>query len=114
MLSNPSPVAPEGQAGELADVLIGSWQHTHIDGGAGFEAVSKDIRYVFPSTDQILYCQHVPGVTDHAENSAAVTLEGTYIGLPAPAKGYEVLAWGKDSMLWLNPYDNSHYLLIRR
>src|SRR5690606_26149995 len=26
--------APEGQAGELAEVLVGSWQHTHTSEGA--------------------------------------------------------------------------------
>lgn len=105
---------PSGTAGDLATAIVGSWQHTHFDTGNGFEAVSKDIRYVFPAADQLIYCQHVPGVTDHAEHRAAFALDGTSIVLPSPSKGYEVMAWSADSMLWLNNQDGSTYLLARR
>lgn len=107
-------VAPKGTVGDLAIALIGSWQHTHFDSGTGFEEVSKDIRYVFPSTEQLIYCQHVPGVTDHAENAAAYTLEGSTILPPSPHPGFEALAWSGDSMLWKNNRDGSTYLLVRR
>lgn len=114
-LSASDPVAPEGTEGDLATVLVGSWQHTYIDEGNGFEAVTKDIRYVFPSAEQLIYCQHVPGVTEYAENKAAITLDGTTILPPSPHKGYEVLAWSANTMLWQNNYiDGVTYLLVRR
>ena len=108
-----APTPPEGSVGDLTTVLIGSWQHTHYDSGDGFEAVDHDIRYVFPAADQIIYCQHVPGATDHAEQSATITLDGTDLVLPA-GPGFRVLAWNDDSMLWLNNVDDSTYLLVRR
>lgn len=109
------PVAPGGTAGDLATVLVGSWQHTHIDEGDGFEAVDEDIRYVFPSAEQLIYCQHVPGATDHAENKVAITLDGSTILPPSPHKGFEALAWSADTMLWGNNYiDGVTYLLVRR
>lgn len=45
---------PEAQEGAPAEVLVGAWQHTHTDEGAGFEAVTNDHRYVFPSPDRML------------------------------------------------------------
>lgn len=105
---------PTGQAGDLATVLIGSWQHTHVDSGAGMESLEEDIRYVFPAPDQLIYCQHVAGITDHAENKTTVTLEGTLIAPPAPHPGFEVTAWSADRMVWTNNFDGSTYLLVRR
>lgn len=105
--------APSGQEGDISTVLVGAWQHTHYDTGAGFEAVDNDIRYIFPSAERILYCQHVPGVTEYAENAANFTLNGTSIDLPG-APGYEVSAWDDDTMLWINRADDSTYLLQRR
>lgn len=105
---------PTGQEGNLATVLIGSWQHTHFDSGAGMESLEEDIRYVFPAPGQLIYCQHVPGITDHAENKATFTLENTLIALPAPHKGFEVTAWSTDRMVWTNNFDGSTYLLVRR
>lgn len=105
--------APTGQDGELATVLIGSWQHTHIDSGDGWETLDKDIRYVFPAPGQLIYCQHVPGITDHAENSTTHTLEGTLIAPPSH-KGFDATAWSADRMVWTNNYDGSRYLLARR
>src|SRR5690554_4493835 len=64
------PAPPSGQDGDLQSTIIGAWQHTHYDEGGGWEAMNHDIRYVFASGDQILYCQHVPDVTEHAENRA--------------------------------------------
>lgn len=106
--------APASQEGDIATVIIGSWQHTHFDAGAGYEPVTNDIRYVFPSVETLLYCQHVPGITDHAENSAMVTLNGTSIDLPNGAPGYEISAWSDDAMVWVNRMDDSLYLLQRR
>src|SRR5690606_31998578 len=37
-----SPAPPTGQEGDLATVLIGSWQHTHFDSGDGWEVLDKD------------------------------------------------------------------------
>ncbi|MGO2745318.1 hypothetical protein [Microbacterium sp.] len=53
-------------------MLIGAWQHTHTDEGSGFEAVMNDHRYVLPSPERMLYCQHVPGATDYADQSANI------------------------------------------
>ncbi len=108
--------APSGTRGDLATVLIGAWQHTHIDEGAGFEALghTTDIRYVFPSTTRLLYCQDVAGATSQAENAVDFTLDGTEIVLPSPASGYAVTAWDKDTMVWTNHRDGSLYLLQRR
>lgn len=108
------PVTPDGTGGDLATVLVGSWQHTHSDTGSGFEPVDHDIRFVFPAPVQLIYCQHVPGITEHAERAAAITLDGTDLVLPDPAPGYRVLAWDQNSMLWLNKMDGSTYLLTRR
>lgn len=66
------------------------------------------------SAEQLIYCQHVPGATDHAENSAVITLEGSTITPPSPHKGFEVLAWSEDTMLWKNNYiASTTYLLVR-
>lgn len=108
--------APSGQSGDLATALIGAWQHTHFDSGSGYEALDSttDIRYVFPSTDRMLYCQDVAGATSQAENAVDFTLDGTEIVLPSPATGYGVVAWDANTMLWENHRDGSMYLLTRR
>jgi len=106
--------APEGQEGNLDEVIVGSWQHTHTSEGGGFEAVTNDHRYVFPSPGRMLYCQHVPGATDHAENAADVTLNGTEIELPGGKYGYTVTAWDADTMLWDNPVGGGYVYLLQR
>ncbi|MGO3758055.1 MAG: hypothetical protein ACTJGQ_04275 [Agrococcus casei] len=106
--------APAGQEGELPDVLVGEWQHTHTDEGAGFEEVTNDHRYVFPSPDRMLYCQHVPGATDFAENAADVTLNGQVIELPGGQYSYTVTAWDADTMLWDNPVGGGYVYLLQR
>ena len=112
----PAATVPTGTDGPLDVVLVGAWQHTHFDTGAGYEPVGDgtDVRYIFPSTERILYCQDVKGATSQAENAANFTLEGTEIVLPAPANGYAVVAWDADTMVWENHRDGSHYLLQRR
>ncbi|MBV0895954.1 hypothetical protein [Microbacterium sp. NC79] len=106
---------PADAAGDLATALIGSWQHTHFDSGAGFEIVdTADVRFVFPSATEMLYCQDVPGVTDQRQAEAAVTLDGTTIALPPPATGYRAIAWDESAMLWENLRDGSTFLLQRR
>lgn len=113
---SPAANAPTGTEGDLAVVLVGAWQHTHFDKGAGYEPVGDgtDVRYIFPSTERILYCQDVKGATTQAENAADFTLDGQEIVLPAPANGYAVVAWDADSMVWKNHRDGSSYLLQRR
>lgn len=102
-------------AGELKTVIVGSWQHTHFDSGSGYEALAdKDIRYVFPSADRLLYCQHVPGITNHAENAANITWNGNSFTPPGGAPGWEVVAWSDESMVWINKMDDAKYLLKRR
>ncbi|HLU64561.1 MAG TPA: hypothetical protein VKY66_08565 [Protaetiibacter sp.] len=105
---------PQGSAGELQSIIVGAWQHTHFDTGGGYEPVTADIRYVFPSTQRILYCQHVEGVTNHAENAADISWDDTRIVVPGGAPGWVVLSWDADTMVWLNRADDSHYLLQRR
>lgn len=108
--------APSSPGADLSTVLIGAWQHTHINSGSGYEAVkpTSDIRYVFPSTAKLLYCQDVQGATSQAENAVNMQLEGTEIVLPSPATGYGVTAWNNDTMVWKNNRDGSFYLLKRR
>lgn len=113
-LSATASGVPQATDGELQTTIVGAWQHTHFDTGGGYEAVEADIRYVFPSSDRILYCQHVPGVTEHAENAADFVWDETRIVLPGAAPGYVVVSWDADAMVWLNRADNSHYLLQRR
>lgn len=106
---------PAGQDGELAEVLVGAWQHTHIDDGDGFEESVNDYRFVFPSSNRLLYCQHVPGATDHADNAGDIVLNGTTIELPGGKYSYTVTAWDEDTMVWDNPVGGgSVYLLQRR
>lgn len=113
-LSTPADV-PEGQSGELSEVLVGSWQHTHTDDGSGFEEVMNDHRYVFSSPERMLYCQHVPGATEHDENAADVVLNGTAIELPGGKYAYTVTAWDADTLVWDNPVGGGYvYLLERR
>lgn len=111
-----SATAPNGQSGDLATVLIGSWQHTHIDSGSGYEALkpTTDIRFVFPSTTRLLYCQDVAGATSQAENAVNISLDGTELVLPSPATGYGVVSWDANTMVWKNHRDGSLYLLQRR
>lgn len=106
--------APEGQEGQLPTVLVGSWQHTHTDEGDGFEDVVNDHRFVFSAPERMLYCQHVPGATDHDENAADVVLNGTKIELPGGKYGYTVLAWDEDTMLWDNPVGGGYVYLLQR
>jgi hypothetical protein len=107
--------APTDEGGEVSTTVLGSWQHTHTNTGAGFEPVGPtiDIRYVL-SSDRFLYCQDVEGATDKQEISAPMNLEAVEIVLPAPATGYAVVAWRENTMVWLNHRDNSLYLLQRR
>lgn len=113
-VSAPAEV-PEGQDGELPKVLVGAWQHTHTDEGSGFEEVTNDHRYVFPSPERMLYCQHVPGATEYADNAANVVLNGTAIELPGGKYAYTVTAWDEDTMVWDNPVGGGYvYLLERR
>ncbi|MGB3413570.1 MAG: hypothetical protein WBA28_02520 [Microbacteriaceae bacterium] len=99
---------------DLAKNLIGAWQLTHINTGAGLEPVSADIRYIFPAEGQMIYCQNVPGVTDHAEQSTTITIERTRISPPGSHKGFEVLLMDDTSMAWVNNTDSSSFLLVRR
>ena len=107
--------APAAEGSDLAQAILGSWQHTHIDTGGGFEPVGPtvDIRFVL-SPDQFLYCQNVEGATDQAEISAPLKLDGVELVLPSPASGYAVTAWTDNTMVWLNHFDGSLYLLQRR
>ncbi|WP_438254574.1 hypothetical protein [Microbacterium sp. A82] len=105
---------PQEHGLELSEVLVGAWQHTHTDEGSGFEEVPNDHRFVFPASDRLLYCQHVPGATEYAENAADVTLSDTTIELPGGKYGYTVTAWDEDTMLWDNPVGGGYVYLLQR
>lgn len=106
---------PSGQQGDIATAIVGAWQHTHFDSGSGYEALdSEDIRYIFPSSERLLYCQHVPGITEHASNATDFTWDGTAIVLPGGAPGFTVTDWNDSVMVWTNNMDGSTYLLQRR
>lgn len=114
MLSAPAD-PPAGQAGDLPTILVGAWQHTHTDEGSGFEPVTNDHRYVFSSPEHMLYCQHVPGATEYAENAADIVLNGTTIELPGGTYSYTVMAWDENTLVWDNPVGGGYvYLLERR
>lgn len=114
-LATPAVSLPSGGDGDLGVRLVGAWQHTHFDSGSGFESIEgKDIRYIFPSTERMLYCQHVPNVTDFAEQGTDIALEGQSIVLPGAHPGYTVQEWNDSSMVWVNHMDGSLYLLQRR
>lgn len=107
--------APGSQKGDLRTVIVGAWQHTAIDHGSGFEPLGiQDIRYVFPSPDRLLYCQHIPGVLEHLHNAADISWDGTRIVVPGGAPGFEVLEWNDSTMVWTNHMDGTTYLLQRR
>ena len=115
VLASSAVTLPSGADGELGVRLVGSWQHTHFDSGGGFEPIDgKDIRYVFPSTERMFYCQHVPGITEFAEQGADITLDGQSIVLPGSHPGFTVQEWNDSSMVWVNNMDGSLYLLQRR
>ncbi|SJM52511.1 hypothetical protein CZ774_05665 [Frigoribacterium sp. JB110] len=95
-------------------MLVGSWQHTHTDEGSGFEAVTNDHRFVFPSPDRMLYCQHVPGATEHEENAANVVLNSTRIEWGGGEYGYTVMAWDADTMVWDNAVGGGYIYLLQR
>lgn len=105
---------PAEQEGKLAEMIVGSWQHTHTDEGSGFKATTNDHRYVFPSSDRMLYCQHVPGATDHDENAADIVLNGTTIELPGGKYSYTVTAWDEDTLVWDNPVGGGYVYLLKR
>ncbi len=104
---------PTSEGDDLATVLLGSWQFTHLGDGTSYTETSKDLRYVF-TEDTIFYCQDVPGVTDQAQNSAPLVLEGTLITLAEPAKGFNVVAWNDDVMVWHNLLLGDYFVLKRR
>lgn len=95
-------------------VVMGSWQHTHSDEGAGDAPLgNEDIRFVFPSAECLLYCHRIPGLTERAEFGADVVWDGTTMDLPGGAPGYIVEAWNGQTMVWINRGDDSRYLLQR-
>lgn len=106
--------ATDAQDGDLAEVLVGSWQHTHTDEGSGFEEVTNDHRFVFPAPDRMLYCQHVPGATEHQENATDVVLNDTRIEWGGGDYGYTVMAWDADTMVWDNPVGGGYVYLLQR
>jgi hypothetical protein len=114
--SGSSSDVPSTTGAPLETALIGAWQHTHTDTGAGFEALkpTTDIRFVFPSTTTLLYCQDVTGATSQAERVVSMQLDDATLVVPSPASGYTVTAWNSDTMVWTNLRDGSLYLLKRR
>lgn len=102
--------APNGRDGDLAAALIGAWQFVASDG----EPIDQDIRYVFHSDTEVLYCQDVPGITDRAENPATYRLEGDVIVMNDGAATFTALDWSADTMTWTNDLLGDTFLLVRR
>ncbi len=117
LAAGPADDAPAGPGdADLGAALVGAWQHTHIDSGAGFEPLdaATDIRFVFPSASRLLYCQDIAGILPEAENAADIELAGSDIVLPGDSPGYTVMGWNQDTMVWKNNLDGSVYLVKRR
>lgn len=117
--SLPAPFAPSqpSECGQAREVSVGAVTELGLKVAPKSERRNSsniDIRFVFPSTNRLLYCQDVAGATSQAENAVDVTLDGTEIVLPSPATGYGVIAWDDNTMLWKNHRDGSHYVLKRR
>ena len=115
-LTADAPPAPTSTDGDLATAIIGAWQHTHIDEGSGYKPLkpTTDIRFVFPSTTTMLYCQNVASFSTPSERQVTMSLDGLEIILPEPATGYAVTAWDANTMVWENHRDGTFYLLQRR
>lgn len=107
--------AVKGQDGDLAEVLVGAWQHTHIDTGSGFKPLKagEDIRYIFPSSSQLMYCQDIKGVLEKQDTTADLKIQGPKLVFPGNP-GYKVIAWDDSTMVWVNLRGNEKYLLARR
>lgn len=107
---------PTSADGDISTAIIGAWQHTHIDEGAGFYEVDEgtDIRFVFPSATEFLYCQDIAGVLEQEQISATITLENNEISRPDSDPVYGVTAWSDDILVLTNMRDQSLYLLQRR
>ena len=119
LMPTSAPPIPTGQDGELASAIVGAWQHTYtIRSGGAPSALNDttDIRFVFPSDDELIYCQHITGIVEVGPNERRVsfTLDGTQIQLPGTA-GYNAVAWSEDVMLWdNNTISGEQYVLERR
>lgn len=110
----PDPI-PSGQAGDLAEVLPGAWQHTHVitDGGTPDPLTDlTDIRFVI-SGERLLYCQDTE-FTGQDENATSYELQGADIVFPRGA-GYTAVAWTADVMVWNNnTIPGEQFVLQRR
>ncbi|RCS63192.1 hypothetical protein CIK77_03145 [Microbacterium sp. JB110] len=62
----------------------------------------------------MLYCQHVPGATEHEENAANVVLNSTRIEWGGGEYGYTVMAWDADTMVWDNAVGGGYIYLLQR
>lgn len=114
--SAPSPV-PEAQNGELAQVIIGAWQHTHtIENGGSPEPLDSDtdIRFVLADEQTFIFCQSITGFQEPDSNEATYTLDGNDIVVGGTAN-YTALAWTEDVMVWNNNTGaGGQYILQRR
>ena len=112
--ADPKADAPQGTSGDLKKIVVGSWQQTHFDFGDGFKPVKdKDLRYVFPSSSRLLFCKDAVGTTNRVDNAADIVWDGNLIAPPA-GKGFEIVSWNNEAMIWVNKFDNARYLLKRR
>ena len=105
---------PGRQPDSLVPGIVGAWQHTHVNDGGGMKPVSGDIRYIFPSENEMIYCQDIPGITDKAEQPTLITIADNRISPPAPHPGFDVMLMDENTMVWINNLDGSSYVLVRR
>lgn len=107
---------PTSADGDINTAIIGAWQHTHIDEGDGFYEVGEgtDIRFVFPSPTEFLYCQDIAGVLEERQIDATVVIENNEISRPDSDPVYVAQAWSDDTLVLTNMLDQSLYLLKRR
>lgn len=108
---------PQGQEGDLATVIIGSWQETHYKSGDTFYPVKEgtDIRDVFTSAGMTLTCESIEGFTHQKEGRIhSFNVEGSkvrYFGYP---NTYTMLAWDANSIVWKIDGKDTVTLLQRR
>lgn len=107
---------PTSADGDINTAITGAWQHTHIDEGDGFYEVGEgtDIRFVFPSPTEFLYCQDIAGVLEERQIEATIVIENNGFGRPDSEQLYVAQAWSDDTLVLTNMLDQSLYLLQRR
>lgn len=117
LASDAPPELPMGQAGDLADALVGQWQHTYIispDDMIDALGDGSDIRFMI-TRERLNFCQHITGAVEvgPSGNESAYELEGDTIDLGATT--YTAVTWNDEVMVWNNDrVEGEQYVLQRR